>query len=237
MAPRPLSNVHPEVRSFGLSAALLVKPQHAALVMSVIEHWSWADALINQMLSSFLKLDIAIATKMLQAVENTGTRRAVVKTAAKHVLSERDYELFEATLKSTASSERWRHAFAHHLFGVPIPDVYGDSILVVDPKLINRSLAHHKESEAIQSLVDPNHSVSPDNTWWTNIYLFTLEDLKEAVRDAHRAERVIRLLQGFVDTQDPAARNSIRDALSNEPRVRQELDNRLARKQRESPPS
>jgi hypothetical protein len=89
MAPQVLRNVRPEITAFQLGAVLKDRPLLASLVAQIIEQWAWIDAVINGMLADFLRLDIVIATKMLQAVENQSAGTAMARAALKQALTAR----------------------------------------------------------------------------------------------------------------------------------------------------
>jgi hypothetical protein len=235
MPPQMLANVKPPIVGFAWGPVIHERPALAALVMQVIGLWSAIDATINGLLADFLKLDILVATKMLQAVENMSTRRVIIRTAAQHVLPVSDFDLFTATLKTTRASETRRHAFAHHVWGIPtLPvETYANTLLLIDPKLMNRSKSEIKGAKAIKTLIDPSHPVTGHN-WIKEIYLFTERDLHEDVQAADRAYKVISWLQAITPGADREARDSIRAELLKEPLIRQEIDNQSAKKSEES---
>jgi hypothetical protein len=239
MAPQVLRNVRPEITAFQLGAVLKDRPLLASLVAQIIEQWAWIDAVINGMLADFLRLDIVIATKMLQAVENQSARTAMVRAAAQHALPSSDFQIFEATLQTTRASERRRNAFAHHLWAEPFPEgAYGDALLLLDPKVFNRNLAEEGGAIAVNSLLKPSQPMSAQHDWWAEIYLYAENDFRESLDDALRAHSVIRTLRDFVrasQVRDVAATDSIRGLLSKEPLIRQRLDTVSARNSQQPP--
>src|ERR1700729_4484973 len=101
MPPKLLRDVVPPVRNFMWGPVLVNRPQLSSFVMQVICLWSAADALINGMLAELLKLDILVATKMLQSVDNSALRRQLIRVAAEHALPPADFQLYVAALKTT----------------------------------------------------------------------------------------------------------------------------------------
>jgi hypothetical protein len=134
MAPQKVTNVMPRVTGFQWGPVIQQRPQLAALVMQVIGLWSAIDGMFNGMLADFLKLDIYVAMKMLQSIDNISLRRQLVRIAAEQTFSPEDFQLFTATVKTTKASETRRHAFAHHIWAVPNGDEHPNTLLLIDPK-------------------------------------------------------------------------------------------------------
>lgn len=195
--PQPISNYvsRSDNVQFGYGNVMFHRPKLAAMAMHVIEIWSYIDLRLNEMVAQFLRVDIRIATAMLQAIENISLRRDVIRAAAKHVLDDNDYMLFKATLKSTRTSEGRRHQFAHHIWA--ISDQFPDDLLLMDPKIVNQREAHTAEALAARSM---NIPIEPFDVrgQFDSVYVFKEQDFSDDIARAQSALNHVAKLNLFV---------------------------------------
>ncbi len=232
--PQLLKNVRPPINGFQWGTVLQTRPQLAALPMQVIGAWSVIDQMINGMVADLLKLDIVVVTKMLYAIDNISLRRNLVRTAAEHALSSEDNLLFIATLKTTNASEKRRHAFAHHVWATPSGSDHPNSLLLIDPKAFNQKISQWKGEVAFKNIVDSKHSLTALTNWHEDIYMFTEHDFLEDIENSNRAYRVISWVVGLAPGWPDESRNKMRDVLSKEPLIQQEMRRMSEKRCRES---
>jgi hypothetical protein len=200
------------------------RPGLAPHIMLVIEIWSLAESSIFKMVTDCLRSEPMIAAAMLQAVDNQAARRAIILAAAKAVLSESDWPLFEAGFLSTSPSRNIRHAFVHHLWGLAtgLPD----ALLLFDPKYagLEHTARVFRFRERVKSGIPPSFagetSIDPAGIW-----VWRERDFKAEVESAKRCSQVIadiwRLLDPAIGSND-----STRQRLLNDPLIQQRLGNR-----------
>jgi hypothetical protein len=208
------------------------------MVMQVIERWSINDARINEMTAHFLDSDVRKIVAMLQSLEATAAKRAAIRAAAKTSLSESDYLLFEATLKTTKASEERRHHFAHHIWA--ISDQLPNDALLIDPKYEHRHRAFYEDvgrrSKAGRSTSVDEIGEAPNPL--DGMYVFTEQDVRNDVATAARASNVLANLSLFVADlrRDPSQADSTRNWLSAEPQIAQALHTLREKRQKQVPP-
>lgn len=82
MAPQPLSRVYPNASVEFNASTLLRFPSLAARAMIVINHWSYIDSMLAEILTLMLKSDYAPALSMFQALVSAEARQAALIGAA-----------------------------------------------------------------------------------------------------------------------------------------------------------
>jgi hypothetical protein len=198
--------------------------------MQVISTWSLIDQQINALVADFLKLDIMAVTKMLQAVDNISTRRALVRACAEHVLAAEDFELFESTLQTIKASEKKRHAFAHHIWAAPDGSEHMNALLLINPKLINLHLSSTKEWVATNNLIGRPEKAIDTPPFLSEILYFKEKDLQEDVAAASRANSLVPKLIDLAPGGYGPTKDARRAELSSDPLIQQALDNRSKQK-------
>lgn len=203
--------------SFGLSFTkpALERPELSAMVLNVIGTWSRIDMHINQMASLFLSADVHVVFKMLNSIESISARRTAIRTAAQHMLSDGDYRIFSAALKTTKSSELRRYVFAHHVWATS--KEFPNELLLIDPKTANILAAAEAEYDITR---DPKGSVNKKP--FSNmecIYIYTEKDLQEEIDRANRAFMVVRELTILMSNLSNQRGDSIRESLLADPLI------------------
>jgi hypothetical protein len=223
--------------TWGGGKPLLKHSNLGILAMQVIAYWSEIDQLIMSMMADILELDIEIAVKMLYAVDSLTIRRQLIRTAAQHVLTPEDYEVFEATLCATRASEGRRHQFAHHIWAQAQPKpghaAKKEFLLLMNPKSLNKKISEVKTFHAMRRLMNANHIRKIDG-WWNDVLVFTEKELKEEVQEAETAHRLICWALQLLPKHPDLARRATRALLLKEPLVQKEIRHRNRQKQKGS---
>jgi hypothetical protein len=233
--PQPLSNYRLDTVQLGYGNVLLQRPKLASMAMQVIEIWSNIDMRLNELVAYLLQIDISAAMAMLQAIDNASVRRDVVRAALKHTLSADDYTLFVSTINTTKSSEKRRHQFAHHIWGISLQ--FPDDVLLMDPKLVNKHVARSIEHLSATSLQVPT-TATPSTVLMErdSIYVFTERDFTNDISDANNGFNRVVALNSIVHLRkvDPPKADPIRAALLAEPQIQREIA-RLSKQTNRSP--
>jgi len=228
MSPQPLGRVKPDAElHFGpLAPAGEFDPELCRLATYVISLWSYSEAVLLRMASSFLKSEQRIVVDMLKAVKSTDGRRAAIRAAGEHRLanSPDDLRFFMAALDALAYAEGLRHRFAHHVWASS-RDVPG-GIILVDPRLVERAVAAEAEGATEKNW----RSTGAPHFDRMEVMVYRIQDLKEDVSEALDAAMIADGLDewyGFIalDARDLAT--PIRDLLLEQyPRLRRAFDKR-----------
>ena len=228
MPPQPLSTIfRGQERAVHIHAdAILMRPQHAALVMRVISLWSHADNILAGLVTSFLDSDFETVTTMLQALTSGDGKRAAINAAAIATLNQEDLKLYQAVMKVIKPSRDRRNDFAHHLWG--FVEEIDDALLLVDPKYVAMNYAQTKA--AIQkfktrgltgdSLYEAISAIQPLDL--SKIFFFRKRDLEQDVQDARTAHKILFELSFALSDHIVSAQ--MRSRLSSLPQIQQALE-------------
>lgn len=132
MSPQPLSRVK-RVASLNISDnAVDHRPALTGMVMRVIATWSGIELEFFFLTASFLKADYDIVTRMLLEITGSEGRRAAMRAAAEHALSqdELELELFRKLDATGKACRDRRNAFAHGKWAYA--DELPDALLLYD---------------------------------------------------------------------------------------------------------
>lgn len=231
--PQPLSTFTPESKSGSqlinfTPNAIFQRPILAVKVMLVISLWSHIEHSFARMMGAFLKTDFEIITEMLLALTSGEGRRAAIDGAAKAALTDDDYFLYQAVLKTTKPSRDRRNEYAHHMWG--IVNFIPDSLLLVDPRYFTRLDA--KNDQSIKDYIDAfrlgvstgmleQELLEFENPDLSQIMVYRDTDIERDVRDANKAADMISSLRFAIS--DHPGRALMRSKLLAEPLVQQAL--------------
>lgn len=223
MPPQPLSRVRHESGFTFDPGALRKRPTLAPFVLDVIAIWSNTDSMLAQITSTFLNADFEVVTAMLQALASSEGRLAAMRAAAKHVLSDEDYQLLEAVLKVTKPSRERRNQFAHHLWGYA--EELPEALLLMDPKHLHMMSAEMNADSAKRKM--GWHSTSFDvgdalTALQANVFVYRENDLRESVQAAEDAYGFIHRLR-FVFNREHPSSEKMRTLLLTQPPIQQAL--------------
>lgn len=230
--PQPFSRVAKYSRFRFSGDALLLRPQLAPYVATVINTWSHCDTSLTEILSNFLSADFEVVNQMYQAVVSTNARKEMLLAAAKHALGEEsdDYLLLTAVFRVTRASRKRRNEFAHHLWGCS--DKIPDGLLLLNPSCASEMLAAHAEhwakAQSVHSTGDVEiikswHDSCPEVHISDDIMVFRESDLESDFLDAQLAQIFFSKLVIALKIDDPN-RDTMRRELQSQPVIRQELN-------------
>lgn len=226
--PQLLRHYEGKFTQFEYGPSIDKRPEHAAMVMQVIGHWSAIDQMLNALLADLLRLDVVVAMKMLQRVDNQSMRRQIVMTAVEHVLPS-DQAIVRATIRSTRASETRRNWFAHGVWGACDAEALADTVLLIDARELTRRSALVRGARVSSELLG-EVVASTEGHHLDGWYVFTRDDLRKDIDDAARAYKVISwlplLIPGFLNLRD-----RFRGELARDPLIAAELE-KITRKGR-----
>jgi hypothetical protein len=222
MPGQPLSTF-PKVdeATFG-PGSVFQRPSLAPHVMRVVEAWAAIEATTLLIVNDCIPSSKIVATAMLQAVDSQSGQRAAVLAAVKAVVPPADWRLFEAGMLSTAASRQVRHQFVHNQWG--IAPMLPDALLLLDVRHRVREHANRivRVEEKLRKGVSVHVAAEEFNPEGTSVWRES--DLKVAVKDAERADRITSELWQFVSNQQQGRANtSVRRRLKADPLIKQRL--------------
>ena len=226
--PQPLSTFNSEIvlNPVTWGATTLTDHPHFALqILQTIAAWSSSDQDLAIVITNFLRSDIEIVSEMLRDFRPEAIGKAI-DTAARLRLKPDHYRLFAKSLATTKASRNRRNEFAHHIWGTS--EAIPDALILADPKDLNREIA---------AMIGPiqrgrgsgRSPVYAHGLPWdtSKYYVYRANDLKSALEDARRAERIIGLLRQMRMINPPFFSqdklDSIRVQLEADPQIQQSL--------------
>ena len=213
--PQPLSKVvlNPNI---AIDALYVYNyPDFCGQIMRVIAHWAHIDGNLATILTRMLKADIEVGAAMYTALSSAEARKSALLAAAKIALSEIQFLMLRAVLKTTAHSRSRRNEFAHHVWGVceQIPD----SLLLLHPNIVLAMNVSYRQR--VQELPEGRGVIAPKNIDFSKIFVFTATDFQKSVEDASLSEELFKGLYRVIYLESEEALNW----LLNAPQVRQAL--------------
>jgi hypothetical protein len=134
MPPHPASHYKKWNGSCELSdQSLLAKPELAGLVASVIAAWSMTEAHLGRTLAALIGSKQPVIMSMYSATRSFEVQRALLLAAVKEVMPKRYADIFDISLAVLARSAKYRHRFAHCIWGRSL-DTTLDALVLVAPK-------------------------------------------------------------------------------------------------------
>ena len=99
-------------------------PQIGARVAETIALSAQAEVVRTDLLLALLGINARPAFAMFLALNSDRAQRDVIVTAAEEVLNDKMKTLFDAVIKYYEAAIKWRHRFAHDLWGMApeLPD-------------------------------------------------------------------------------------------------------------------
>jgi hypothetical protein len=213
--PNPLSKVMPNGTVIGGPGALGGKPLLCALIMRVINAWSYNDVTFLRMLSGFLKADFGVVSAMFQAVKNSEAKQAALMAAARKISAPDDLALILAVIRITKASRKRRNDFAHHYWAECVE--IDNALVLIDPAVI----VEHHVAYYEHILTDQKPRADFPRADKNKVFVFTEADLWRDVEEAEQAEKLISMLENAVSQVAPDGQ--MRDQLLKEPLVQEAL--------------
>lgn len=182
MSPQPLARVKPDARLHigHLSPAGEFDAELCKSVAHVISLWSYVEAGLLRMASSFLYAEHAIVVEMLQAVKSSEGKRAAVMAAGAHRFAQSpiDQGFFLCAVEVLGCAETIRNRYAHHVWASS-PDIPG-SIILIDPRQIERATAIEASGSTERSWRFPD----APHFDRMSVMVYRRQDLEADVREA-----------------------------------------------------
>lgn len=226
--PQPLSKVAPKADSIkmGSTSHFENHPDIALHAMKVIAAAVTIETGFARILVSLMGAAPGTGVAMYLSLQADTVRRSVLRAAARHVLSDRDAELFEALLAVAKSATKLRHKLAHWTWGAT-PDV-PDGLLICDPaEHFDLGLRSAEWTAQVKSGKIPE---SLPKIPRENIFVIKADELNQAVIAISRVQKFIFSFQAIVWGNQPNAGDQEYNQLCNEPEILSELV-RLRRQQ------
>jgi hypothetical protein len=223
MPGQPLATF-PDVKSFTFGPGSVFKrPKLAPYIMLILEHWAFTEWGILRIGASCVGGDLTIATAMLQAVDSQAAQRSAILAAAKSMLDDEHWIIFEAAFFSILPSRAIRNKFAHHLWGVS--NDLPDALILQDTRHANLELAKRvkRVQQRIADGVAPVFAGERDVNRG-EMFVWREADFKKEVENAARAGLVISNLDLMIGAfQNGRATDSIRSRLLKDPLIQQRI--------------
>lgn len=112
-----LSNRYPKAGAIFGTKFLEDRPECAVIFARCIATWSYVEQQTALLLAVILKINTAPALAMFLAMQSTRIQIPVLTAAAKTVLEEKDFELFQSIMNIRSTIEKSRNDLAHGLIG------------------------------------------------------------------------------------------------------------------------
>lgn len=197
--PQPLSQVRSGVKVIKWSPdALNDKPELAVLVAGIFAASACIDHEMGMLLGRVLGADAAAALAISAKLESQNLQRIALKAAAKAVMTENDYKIFQAVTSVTESAQAERHRLAHWLWGAC--EELQTSLLLMDPKYFRQRESNldalAKSVDSLDSLLGFRKVLC--TTDYSKIFVYTLDDLSRAKRDLVETFEMLRTYQFYV---------------------------------------
>jgi len=183
--------------------ALVLKPEHASVAMSVIAGWAATEVHLGRVFATLIGAKHPVAMSMYVAARSYEVQRDLLLAAAREVLAKRYATRIEDALVVMGRSASIRHRFAHWIWGASAdPDL--NALLLVEPK--------HFWSLAVDQIrvMRGKRPKTPDeyNQMMPHLkrdqmLVYTLKDLKDARDEIETAFTIADHLRALV--QAPAA--------------------------------
>ena len=197
--PQPLStfkNLKGGV-SFGESA-LEKNPELSSKALQAIASWSMVESRLLMVYMKLLKSPSDYAALAFLVVDNRGTKSNMIRTVAKEALSERNYKLLEAIIKTSKSYQSKRDKLAHWEWGSCAIE---DAFVLMNPR-------HAHEPAASLSL--------------SKMLLYRAHDFEQMTTENQNLRGILLKFHRLLD--DPSSDNDkLYDALCAEPAIRDNL--------------
>jgi hypothetical protein len=196
---------------------LEMRPHVAAEIAKCIGLWSDVEFQNAQFLAFLLQATAAPTVAVYLALKNSRTRQDVLAAAARAMLKERDFELFEAIQRIGASLEAQRNDIVHGLYGKS--DDIPNGVLWMDPQ------HRMRHSLALGTIRAEKGRASAEDylKLKRDIFVYEIADLNALASEIDAYRKNVRLFMSLTSPQTETSANELYHQLCNSPRVREAL--------------
>lgn len=227
MPRQPLRNIIPGKPVIEIGPSTFAKrPKLAAYVAQTIAGWAQVELSLSVVLARYTSRNIEQSIDMYLSIDGFGAQSLLLEAAAKSVLSQDNYDLFDATMRFIKANYAVRNEMAHWTWGVT--DALTDGLIIIEPR-------GHKKLNALQfNLIGQDMSkvvpriMAMAQEQEKNVFAYRERDLVRCAEDMFKAEVFADRLQQLRSTEADIAegrsillgRNEIRQAYENNVRKR-----------------
>lgn len=203
-------------------------PEIGKLVAEAIAQWSEMEYLQGSTLAMIIDAEPQTAVAMYLSLSAAHARESLLDSAARTKLSVREYDVFCAVMAHVKSVSTQRNKLAHWCWATS-PDIPPNTLLLMDPVCKIHLQVGVMAAPVRLDLPDPG-----------DVLFVRTDDVKRIVRDIVQARNYLGRISGYLwKANPPSKRVELRQSLSNEPAIRQfleNLENGRAKKNSKSPP-
>lgn len=192
--------------------AIEQRPEAALIVARCITYWSNVEAATARLLAAVMKANTEPSVAVYLSLQNNRAKRDAMFAAAKAVLSKDELRLFSAVMAFRQSVEKSRNDLAHGIFGYS-RDIDGLVWIETSDYL----------KYAIEMELHKSSAIARANIY-AKCFVYEIGTLENIAREIETLEHVINQLSGYLREDSVPIRVPLYGWLSQQPRVRKELD-------------
>jgi hypothetical protein len=227
MPKQPLRNVIRGNHPIEIGPRTFAKrPKLAAYVAQTIAGWAQVELSLALVLARYTSRNIEQSVDMYLSIDGFGAQSLLLEAAARSVLPQDNFELFDATMRFIKNNYTIRNEMAHWTWGVT--DALPDALVIIEPR-------SHKKLHALQfNIGDQDMSkaiprlMALAKEQEKNVFVYRERDLARCAEDMFNAEIFADRLQQLRSTEADIAegrrillrRNEIQQAYENNVRRR-----------------
>jgi hypothetical protein len=189
MPPQPLRSIRRNATAIADANALARFPAMAAQIGTIVAVWSRVESLLGTVLAFMLKSGIRVSMAMYSVILNSQIQMAVLKAAAKVVLTPDDFKLFSAVLILVNRAGQKRHKLAHWSWGYS-PEIT-DALILIDPDAVLDFIS--ASSEFVNESLDANsRTPPPERLDLSRAFVYRERELLEIISEIIEVEAIVR---------------------------------------------